>query len=68
MQRAYTGRGTALLTSFTPNVKTARDTCPSGFRVIIQLQTTVDVGPFAGLLLGGQTNPTLKAQATSCQE
>jgi Flp pilus assembly protein TadG len=61
---AYTGRGTVTMTSNT----TATDTnCPSGIRRTIILSTTVSVGAFTGLLLGGP-NQTLSATATSCEE
>lgn len=62
--RAYRGRG-----SLDPGnpVRTTDPVCPSGRRVAITLTTTVDVGPFAGLILSGGTR-TLGTTVTSCEE
>lgn len=63
-RRAYRGRGT--LAPGTPQ-RTTDAVCPSGRRVTITLTATVDVGPFAGLILSGGTR-TLETTVTSCEE
>lgn len=77
--RAYTGLGQArLLVAGDPlpsggtvpalRSNDAGSGCPSGRRVTVVVATTVDIGPFAGLLFGGTTTRVLTAQATSCEE
>lgn len=62
--RAYRGLGT--LGGVTSS-STTDSACPSGSRTTVVLTSTVEMGPFAGLLVDG-TDTTLTASATSCQE
>jgi hypothetical protein len=64
--RAYTGVGTATLDELR-SFPDSGSGCPSGRRRTVVLSTTVDIGPFAGLLISGSTK-TLTATATSCEE
>lgn len=63
-KRAATGLASATLSDYS---RTTDPDCPSGKRLEITLTTTVDVGPFAGLLIAGGTK-TLVSTATSCEE
>jgi Flp pilus assembly protein TadG len=62
--RAHSGRAAVSVQSVS---RTSDASCPSRRRVQITLTTTVDVGPFVGLLLSDGTR-TLTATATSCEE
>ncbi|MCU1693559.1 MAG: hypothetical protein JWM64_2650 [Frankiales bacterium] len=63
-RNAYSGLGT--LTTVT-TTGTSDAGCPSGSRTTVVLTSSLDMGPFAGLLVDGSAK-TLSASATSCQE
>lgn len=69
--RAYGGVGQLVTAVTTEKVETPDPQdpryCPSTRRLTVTLTSTVDLGPFAGLLIPGDTN-TLVARATSCEE